>query len=146
MAFSAVLDACVLIPMPIADLLLRLADSKQFRPLWSVDIRDEVERNLISQLGLEPTTARRRVTVMREHFPRVSVAPFDISVVSADDFLLDQLDLHPSQIIEVAGQIVADMRDPRTTWEDYLEGLDSCGLKLFARELRRTSPSAPTTA
>lgn len=182
MAFPVVLDACVLIPMPIVDLLLRLADSKQFRPLWSMDILDEVERNLVSQLGLEPAKARKRVTTMRDYFPdamvsdyeslvpammnetkdrhvlaaavrsgaelivtdnvrdfpRVAVRPFDISVISADDFLLDQLDLHPARVLEVARCIVEEMRDPRITWDDYLDGLDSCGLKLFAREFRST--------
>ncbi len=41
---SAVLDACVLLPMPTCDLLLRLADAKEYRPLWSHGILVEVER------------------------------------------------------------------------------------------------------
>ncbi|MGQ4496168.1 PIN domain-containing protein [Dermabacteraceae bacterium P13115] len=69
MAFPVLLDACVLIPMPIADLLLRLGEAKQYRPLWSEDILAEVTRSLTTSLGLPPDKARRRVGVMRCCFP-----------------------------------------------------------------------------
>jgi hypothetical protein len=39
---AAFLDACVLIPMPIVDLLLRLAEADLYRPLWSAEVLDEV--------------------------------------------------------------------------------------------------------
>ena len=38
------LDACVLLPYQLADLLLRLADAELYEPLWSEEILDEVER------------------------------------------------------------------------------------------------------
>jgi hypothetical protein len=46
MAFPALLDACVLIPIKLTDLLLRLAEADTYRLLWSRDVLDEVERNL----------------------------------------------------------------------------------------------------
>lgn len=59
MLFPVLLDACALIPMPDADLLLSIAAAKQYRPLWSAEILDEVERNL-PKLGLSPVQVRRR--------------------------------------------------------------------------------------
>ena len=41
----AVLDACVLIPAGLRDLLLSCADAKIFRPVWQDEILDEVRRN-----------------------------------------------------------------------------------------------------
>jgi hypothetical protein len=41
--YAAVLDACVLVPMPLCDTLLRLAeDPAMYRPLWSEAILTEV--------------------------------------------------------------------------------------------------------
>lgn len=183
MSFPVVLDACVLIPMPIADLLLRLATAKQFRPLWSEDILDEVERNLVRKLNKDPSRARHRVDAMRtffpdalvenyeslvprmtndpkdrhvlaaavragaelivtlngKDFPTTSLRPYDIGVRSPDDFLLDQLDLDSETVCAITHEVVADMRNPKVTWDDYVRGLSSSGLPLFANKLRRTT-------
>lgn len=40
--YSALLDACVLVPISLADTLLRLAEVGLYRPLWSERILDEV--------------------------------------------------------------------------------------------------------
>lgn len=137
MAFPVLFDACVLIPMPYADLILRLAERHMFQPLWSEQILEEVERNLVAQLELPSEDAKRRVSAMRKHFPGAIVegheglmnamtndpkdrhvlaaavranvallvtdnvkdfppralAPYTISSVTTDEFLLDQLDL-----------------------------------------------------
>lgn len=77
MSFPVVLDACVLIPMPIADLLLRLATAKQFRPLWSDEILNEVERNLVKKLHKDPHSARTRVNAMRDFFPDALVENYE---------------------------------------------------------------------
>jgi len=47
MSFPALLDACVLLPYQLCDLLLRLAEAEMYRPLWSAEILDEVRRNLL---------------------------------------------------------------------------------------------------
>ena len=46
--FIAVLDACVLYPVPIRDLLLSLAAAGLFKPEWSALIQDEWSRNLLA--------------------------------------------------------------------------------------------------
>ncbi len=69
-----VLDACVLIPMPLADTLLRMAEAPSlYSPKWSETIMDEVSRNLIQKWGLPPGKARRREAEMRRHFPEAWV-------------------------------------------------------------------------
>ncbi len=46
---NVVLDTCVLLPMPLADTLWRLAEVGLFRPKWSPTIMDEMCRNLTSE-------------------------------------------------------------------------------------------------
>jgi hypothetical protein len=40
---TAVLDACVLVPIALADTLLRVADKGLYRPLWSMRILAEAQ-------------------------------------------------------------------------------------------------------
>lgn len=69
MSFRVVLDACVLLPYQLCDVLLRLAESDMYEPLWSDDILNEVERNLVAKFAKTPAQASRRVGQMRENFP-----------------------------------------------------------------------------
>lgn len=72
--YAAVLDACVLAPMPLCDTLLRLAEDPAFyRPLWSDEILQEVGDVLVHKLGLTTTQRDRRLRVMREEFPEALV-------------------------------------------------------------------------
>ncbi|AII04014.1 PIN domain-containing protein [Rhodococcus opacus] len=69
-AFRVVLDACVLLPRTLTNLLLTLADSEVFRPVWTPDLLEEVERNLSGErFGKSPEHAARRVQQMRRVFP-----------------------------------------------------------------------------
>lgn len=59
----AVLDACVLIPPGLRDLLLSVAHEKGFRPVWQADIEAETHRNTMKVTrkrdpGLSPEEAR----------------------------------------------------------------------------------------
>ena len=57
-ARPVVLDACVLIPMPLADTLLRLAAGPRlFLPKWSDQIMEEVTRTLPENFGLSAQKA-----------------------------------------------------------------------------------------
>ncbi|MFC9840363.1 putative toxin-antitoxin system toxin component, PIN family [Rhodococcus sp. NPDC127530] len=68
--FRVVLDTCVMLPQSLNNLLLTLADAELFRPVWTLDLLDEVERNLSGErFGKSPEQAARRVQQMRRAFP-----------------------------------------------------------------------------
>src|SRR5215471_8906788 len=76
--YRVLLDACVLIPMPLADTLLRMAEAPRlYLPKWSQSILDEVTRNLIEKWRMERVKARRREDVIRRHFPEAWVEGFE---------------------------------------------------------------------
>jgi predicted nucleic acid-binding protein len=73
---ETVLDACVLIPVSLCDTLLRAAGADLYRPLWSDEILEEVQRNLTEQALTGEPDAARRVTVMRRAFPEATVGNY----------------------------------------------------------------------
>ena len=62
------LDACVLVPMPLADTLLRLAAVGMFEPKWTRGIINEVNRTLADKFGLTPGQVERREGALKRHF------------------------------------------------------------------------------
>lgn len=68
MPFPVVLDACVLVPHPLFDVLLRFADERTYRPLWSEDILNETRRTMVNRLGISEERADYRIRTMRQHF------------------------------------------------------------------------------
>lgn len=157
--FRVVLDACVLLPQTLSDVLLSLADAEMFRPLWTPDLLDEVERNLSGpRFGKSADQAAHRVQAMRiafplaeeetsgyidligamtndpkdrhvlaaavrsgaalivtsnlKDFPAAAADPFDIGIVSPDEFLCDQLDLDPDTVFEALDAMFARNRMP----------------------------------
>jgi predicted nucleic acid-binding protein len=79
----AVLDACVLAPMPLCDTLLRWAEEVEFfRPRWSVETLEEVGRTL-AKFGRSKSQIERRLHFMQEAFPEssVQISPQQIQAV-----------------------------------------------------------------
>ncbi len=78
-----VLDACVLIPMPLCDTLLRAAEASLYRFHTSEQILEETARNLAKILGkrnkLEPKIAEqkahKRVRQIKQAFPESLIEP-----------------------------------------------------------------------
>jgi predicted nucleic acid-binding protein len=72
--YAALLDACVLAPMPLCDTLLRLAEHPAFyRPLWSEAILKEVGDVLEQKLGYSKDQRERRIIAMQRAFPEAVV-------------------------------------------------------------------------
>jgi predicted nucleic acid-binding protein len=84
----AVLDACVLIPMPVADTLLRLAEPPAlYAARWTNQIMAEVTRALVGRFGKTPEKARYREAAMREFFRD--------SIVENYEPLVEEMKNHP---------------------------------------------------
>jgi hypothetical protein len=75
---AALLDACVLVPMPLADTLLRLAAGPGiYLPKWSDQIMVEVSRTLQERFGLSPEKAMYRENEIRRHFPEAWIEGYE---------------------------------------------------------------------
>jgi predicted nucleic acid-binding protein len=81
MSYTVVLDACVLVPMPLCDTLLRLAEEPAtYRPLWSGEILLEVGDALENKLKRTAFQRQRRLDSMRGAFPDAEVdVPVDLA-------------------------------------------------------------------
>jgi len=72
--YTALLDACVLVPMALCDTLLRLAEEPAFyRPIWSNQILQEVGDALESKLQLTAEQREYRISKMTEAFPESAI-------------------------------------------------------------------------
>jgi predicted nucleic acid-binding protein len=76
--YVVTLDACVLLPMPLCDTLLRLAEEPAFYvPCWSQETLDEVHRNLIKKWRYTVEQADRRIRAMRAAFEEAEVTGYE---------------------------------------------------------------------
>lgn len=75
MAFTVVLDTCVLYPAILRDTLLRLAERELYRALWSADIIEELSGNL-AEAGLGRDSVDRLLAEMRRAFPDAEVTGY----------------------------------------------------------------------
>lgn len=75
---KAILDACVLYPAPIRDILLNLAEQELFIPKWSKIIEEEWIRNLLlNRPDLQRSKLERTVNAMSNAFPDAEVQGFE---------------------------------------------------------------------
>src|SRR5271170_185943 len=91
---SAMLDACVLVPMALCDLLLRLAEEPaMYRPLWSEQILTEMTKALRTKLHRSSEQAAWRRQKMKEAFPEAMVA-VPSALLKAVECIPDKDDRH----------------------------------------------------
>ena len=89
--FVALLDACVLYPAPVRDLLLSLAENKLFKPKWSSKIQNEWSSNLLlNRPDLKKDQLDLTIEAMNAAFPDSNVEKFEsliagISLPDPDD-------------------------------------------------------------
>jgi predicted nucleic acid-binding protein len=73
--FTAVLDACVLRPLPLADLLLRAAEARLYRAQWSAQIQAEWLRSVLrDRPELDRAKLDARNAAMNRAFPTACIA------------------------------------------------------------------------
>src|ERR1700730_10971286 len=78
--YTVVLDASVLVPSFLSNLLLWLSEMDLFQAKWSPDIHADIKCG-----------ANAIVTTNIKHFKPEYIAQYNIVAVHQDDFILDQL-------------------------------------------------------
>ncbi|MBN1174290.1 MAG: PIN domain-containing protein [Micromonosporaceae bacterium] len=96
MTTVAVLDAKVLIPNALCDLLLRLAEEDLYQPRWSPTILDEVRRHV----PVPPAAIERRIAFMN--------AAFEDALVTGYESLIDQMGNDPKDRHVLAAAVTAE--------------------------------------
>lgn len=184
--YGAMLDACVLVPIVLADTLLRVAEADLYRPLWSaailreacqavVAVRPDIAPESIARrfaamdetfedalvTGWEPLVggidlpdaadrhvvaaairgdAQCIVTANRKDFPASALDPYGLVTVHPDAFLLNQLDLSPTVVIDALRDQAKATEAPPLDLADVLARLSRAGVPEFADEVRRHVP------
>ena len=91
--FVAVLDACVLYPAPLRDLLMRLALTELFQAKWSAQIHEEWIRNVLkSRADLTREKLEKTRTLMDRYAGDALVEGHEVLIPTLT--LRDQGDIH----------------------------------------------------
>jgi len=81
--FKVVLDACVLYPAPVRDILLSLAAEGLFKVKWSDAIQEEWSRNLLkNRTDLKKGQLNQTIKAMNVAFPDANVEGFEDLIAS----------------------------------------------------------------
>ncbi len=159
---SAVLDACVLYPAPIRDLLLSLANEGLFKPKWTNEIHNEWMRHLlINRPDLRSEQLAATVNAMNEAFPDANVVyyhpliqgislpdPGDRHVVAAairakaNVIVTFNTKDFPNQVLEKFG---IDVRHPDRFLSDALDLAPAKAAEAFHKQVARLK-NPPKTA
>jgi predicted nucleic acid-binding protein len=84
--YIALLDTCVLAPMPVMDTPLRLAEEPAFYiPKWSPHIIQELARTLKDRFHYSPKQVQRRIKAMEQTFPSAMVTGYEDVMASMEN-------------------------------------------------------------
>jgi predicted nucleic acid-binding protein len=138
--YPVILDACVLLPMPLADTLLRMAETPRlYLPRWSDDILAEVSRNLVSKFGKTEAQAQRREAAFRSCFPEALVTGYrDLVPVMKND----PKDRHvlAACVANCTKRIVTYNQKDFSTESREPYGIKCCGPSTFLNDLYDLEP------
>lgn len=142
----AVLDACVLFPTVLREILLGVAAAGLFRPLWSARILEEWARAVVKLGPGAEVVARGEIAVMRADWPQALAEPGP--GVEARLWLPDPADAHVLALAISAhadGIVTFNAADfPRGVLAE--EGVARWDPDNFLRDLWARSPAAVAAA
>lgn len=138
----AVLDACILYPFQLRNLLLHLAVEGLYRPLWSNEILAEVDRALRREAGLTDEQCAHLFGQMQKAFPDAFGSGHE---GAADELELpDQGDRHVIALAvryEVDAIVTANLKHfPARVLEPL--GIEAVAPDHFCAELAASEPAA----
>lgn len=139
-ASKVVLDACVLIPMPLADTLLRLAGGRKlYLPKWTDQIMSEVNRSLAENFGLTDEQVAYRESEIRRHFPEAWVEGHEDLIPVMTNHPKDRHVLAAAARCNAEVIVTHNLKDfPRTALEPY--SIAVMGPSTFLRNLYDLDP------
>lgn len=83
--FTAILDANVLYPAPVRDLLLHLATFDLYKPKWTQTIQEEWKRNLLKKRpDLKTGQLDKTIHEMNKAFPDAGVEQYESLIATFD--------------------------------------------------------------
>lgn len=169
----AVLDANVLYPFLVRDVLLSFADAGLYRPLWTDRINGEWSSNLIERFPDKEAQIKATIQVMNGAFPEAHVrqdddliealqlpdiddrhvlaaaiggganvivtenlkdfptailGQYDIDALTADEFVLNALELRPADAVKALKRMRLRYANPPHDPEQLLQAMLRCGL------------------
>jgi hypothetical protein len=128
--FSALLDTCVLVPSRARDVLLEVASTGAYRPLWSSEILAELDRTLRLLLGKREVSPEETDVYLTRLFRQMETAFPDALVTGWESLaetvqLPDPDDRHVVAAARVGrADVIAEsspslIRRPRNVWFMY---------------------------
>ncbi len=138
---TVVLDACVLIPMPLADTLLRIAAGPRlYIPKWSDQIMKEIGRTLHDDFGVSAEKVRYREREIRRHFPEAWIEGYEQLIPSMKNHPKDRHVLAAAAHAHVETIVTFNTRDfPPSSLAPY--SMEALGPSTFLKGLYATSPT-----
>lgn len=105
-----------------------------------LDLPDDNDRHVLAAAIVGG--AQAIVTANLKDFPVGQLGPRAIEARHPDQFLLDQLDLFPSRVLEVLQEQAADLHRPAMDLAGLLNNLDRCHVPNFVEAVRRLAPDS----
>lgn len=121
MSQRVLLDASVLHPIVLCDLLIRLARKGLYQPLWSLAIREETNRSILRRrTDLSPDVLGRRLDAMKRALPDAMVEGYE-PLIPGFSALGSDAHVAAAAVAAGAGVIVTlNVRDVEGRWATHV--------------------------